>query len=169
MSISEKVLKYEEFLNEKLRTDLREVHTQRDQIYKQISEYMQLKRLIETIKGQQAEQNGGTDTKKKNTNPTSPPCHVKMKMDLGCNFYVQAVVPDCSRLYVLVGYGYYLEMTLDEVLTFVDKKMNILKMKSQMFSKDSAKIKAHIKLVMEGLKELQSLDFDARVPKIDIF
>ena len=165
MSINEKVLKYEEFLNEKLRTDLREVHAQRDQIYKQISQYMQLKRLIETIKGQQAEQNGSTGTKKK----TKVQCDVKMKMDLGCNFYVQAAVPDCSRLYVLVGYGYYLEMTLDEALTFVEKKMDVLKMKSQMFSKDSAKIKAHIKLVMEGLRELQNLDFDNRAPKIDFF
>ena len=165
MAISEKVLKYEEFLNEKLRTDLRGVHEERDKIYKQISEYMQLKRLIETIK------ESGGDDQPIITNPNNnvPPCSIKMKMDLGCNFYCQTVIPDCSRLFVMVGFGYYVEMTLPEAESFLDKKINILNQKSQTCSKDSAKIKAHIKLVMGGLRELQNLNQEVSKPKIDVF
>ena len=159
--MNEKVLKYEEFLNEKLRTDLRIVHEQRDRIYKEINEYMQVKRLIETIKGQKEHETGNKNS--------SDNCTAKIKMDLGCNFYCQTVIPDCSRIYILVGYGYYVEMTLEEANTFIDKKVKILKDKSQMCSKDSAKIKAHIKLVMEGLRELQSLNFGNEKPKIDVF
>lgn len=160
-AINEKVLKYEEFLNEKLRSDLRVVLEERDKIYKQISEYMQLKRLIDTIKEGQSDSN--------DTNNTMSPPSIKMKMDLGCNFYCQTVVPDSSRIFVLVGFGYYVEMTLAEAEVFVDKKVKVLHQKSQRSSKDSAKIKAHIKLVMEGLRELQNLNQEASKPKIDVF
>ena len=165
--MNEKVLKYEEFLNEKLRTDLRGVHEERDQIYKQISDYMQLKRLIETVKDSTG---GGHRTAViNNNNNIPPPCNIKMKMDLGCNFYCQTVIPDCSRLFVMVGFGYYVEMTLHEAEVFIDKKIKILNQKSQRCSKDSAKIKAHIKLVMGGLRELQNLNQEAGKPKIDVF
>ncbi|XP_066916210.1 protein UXT homolog [Clytia hemisphaerica] len=160
--MNEKVLKYEEFLNEKLRTDLRIVHEQRDKLYKEINEYMQVKRLIETLKGQKEHNN--TDDKK-----SPDKCTAKMKMDLGCNFYCQTLIPDCSRIYLLVGYGYFVEMTLEEADNFIDKKLKILKDKSQLCSKDSAKIKAHIKLVMGGLRELQNLNFGNEKPKIDVF
>lgn len=162
-NINNKVRKYEEFLNEKLRTDLRGVHEERDQIYKQISDYMQLKRLIETIKD-----SNGRDQKTINNNIT-PPSNIKMKMDLGCNFYCQTVIQDCSRLFVMIGFGYYVEMTLHEAETFIDKKIKILNQKSQRCSKDSAKIKAHIKLVMGGLRELQNLNHEVAKPKIDVF
>ena len=163
--INDKVLKYEEFLNEKLRTDLRGVHEERDQIYKQISDYMQLKRLIETIKDSACGDKGTINS----NNNISPPCNIKMKMDLGCNFYCQTVIPDCSRVFVMVGFGYYVEMTLHEAEIFIDKKIKILNQKSQRCSKDSAKIKAHIKLVMAGLRELQSLNQEPTKPKIDVF
>ena len=163
--INDKVLKYEEFLNEKLRTDLRGVHEERDQIYKQISDYMQLKRLIETIKDSACGDKGTINS----NNNIPPPCNIKMKMDLGCNFYCQTVIPDCSRVFVMVGFGYYVEMTLHEAEIFIDKKIKILNQKSQRCSKDSEKIKAHIKLVMAGLRELQSLNQEPTKPKIDVF
>lgn len=149
MDINAKVLRYEEFLNDKLKADLQEVHKQRDKIYKEMNDYMQLKRVIETI--QKDQKDTKCDSHKKNT--------MKMKMDLGCNFYCDTLVPDCSRIYLLVGYGYFLEMTLEEANVFIDKKLKLLNNKSQTCSKDSAKIKAHIRLVMEGLREIQYLNF----------
>lgn len=150
IDMNEKVQKYEEFLNEKLKLDLREVHKQRDKIYKEIGDYMQLKRVIETIQNDQDETKCNSYDKK-NT--------LKAKIDLGCNFYCQTVIPDCSRIYLLVGYGYFVEMTLEEASAFIDKKLKLLNNKSQTFSKDSAKIKAHIRLVMEGLREIQHFNF----------
>ena len=145
--ISPKVQKYETFLNEKLKTDLKATHEARDKLYQEMVEYVQLKQLIDSLRKQ--EQNT-TNPSKKNI--------LKTKMDLGCNFYAQAVVPDCSRIYVCVGYGYFLEMTLDEAYEFVEKKIKLLTHKSQMYHKDSAKIKAHIRLVMEALREMQNLN-----------
>merc|ERR1712243_296405 len=48
-------------------------------------------------------------------------------------------------------------MTLNEASVFIEKKIRVLTEKSQMYHKDSAKIKAHIRLVMEALREIQSL------------
>ena len=47
--IGEKVKKYETFLNEQLRPDLKSVLEQRDKIYEDISEYLALKNSIEAI------------------------------------------------------------------------------------------------------------------------
>jgi hypothetical protein len=46
----EKVLKYENFLNDQLRPDLRIVLEQRDKIYEESSEYLALKNSIAAIK-----------------------------------------------------------------------------------------------------------------------
>ncbi|XP_022082503.1 protein UXT-like isoform X2 [Acanthaster planci] len=105
--VSSKVTEYEKFVNEVLRRDLQKVLDERDQIYEQAAHYLQLKTTIEKLQ----EANLSKDT-------------LKTKIDLGCNFYVQA---------------------------------NVL---SDKLTKDSAEIKANIKLVYEGLRELQHLESD---------
>lgn len=34
--------------------------------------------------------------------------------------------PDTSRIYVALGYGFFLELTLAEALKFIDRKSNLL-------------------------------------------
>lgn len=82
---------------------------------------------------------------------------IKTKVDLGCNFYVQANVPDASKIFVSVGFGFFVEFTHSEALRFIDKKVDHLTNKTNQLTKESAKIKAHIKLVYEGLREIQNL------------
>lgn len=48
-----------------------------------------------------------------------------------------------------VGLDIYLEMTLAEALTFIEKKITKMNEHVNLLSKDLAKIKAHIKLVIE--------------------
>uniref|UniRef100_T2M3E0 Protein UXT n=1 Tax=Hydra vulgaris TaxID=6087 RepID=T2M3E0_HYDVU len=147
--LNSKVLQYEDFLNSKLKSDLLEVHKQRDLVYKEMAEYLQLKKTIEIIQQQQ----------KENIN-SHKQFELRTKIDLGCNFYCQALIPDTSFVYVSVGYGYFVQMTLEEAIIFINKKMKILTEKSDRFVKDSAKIKAHIRLVMEGLREIQNLNVE---------
>ncbi|GFO15504.1 uxt-like protein [Plakobranchus ocellatus] len=135
-----KVLEYEQFLNERLREDLRLILEQRDKLYEEISEYLQLKSTIEKIK--------------EDINPESV---LKTKVDLGCNFYVQANVPDPTSICVAIGYGFFLEMTLDEAVVFIKKKTDVLQEKIDILTADAGKVKAHIRLVLEGLRELQQI------------
>ncbi|XP_053390722.1 protein UXT-like [Mercenaria mercenaria] len=136
---SSKVLEYERFVNEKLKEDLRLILEQRDKTYGQIAEYLQLKTTIEKIK--ESKQTEG----------------LKTKVDIGCNFYVQANVPDSSRIYVFIGFGFFLEMTLDEALKFIGKRTKLLNEHTDRLTDDAAKVKANIRLVLEGLRELQQI------------
>nr|XP_033780132.1 protein UXT isoform X1 [Geotrypetes seraphini]XP_033780140.1 protein UXT isoform X1 [Geotrypetes seraphini]XP_033780151.1 protein UXT isoform X1 [Geotrypetes seraphini] len=178
--VQKKVLEYEKFINEVLQRDLSKVLEQRDEVNKTIAEYLQLKNTLERLQE--------LDDKA-----------LKTEVDLGCNFFVCAEVPDSSRIFMAVGYGFFAELTLEEALRFIEKKSKLLtgsrKLKaaskfsgigakmyrrkeigrwvvdfphfewlktekerlSKSLSKDAAKIKANIRLVLEGLRELQGL------------
>ncbi|MBN3300075.1 UXT protein, partial [Amia calva] len=82
---------------------------------------------------------------------------LKTDVDLGCNFYVQAQVQDPSKIFVAVGYGFFVELTLPEALKFIERKTSQLTVQTERLTKDSTKIKANIRMVLEGLRELQGL------------
>jgi len=149
MAISEKVLKFETFLNETLRPDLKSTLEERDKIYEEIAEYLSLKNSIEAIKVSDL--------------PQGQP--LKTKVDIGCNFYAKAVVKNPQKVFVDVGLGFFVELTHDEALAFIEKKTKFLEIKTERLTKDSTKIKANIKLVLQGLRELQGLNPNDLTPK----
>jgi len=57
--------------------------------------------------------------------------------------------PDPSKIFVCVGFGFFVEFTLTEAVTFIDKKCAHLTSISDSLTQDAARIKAHIKLVLE--------------------
>ncbi|XP_074056115.1 protein UXT isoform X1 [Macrotis lagotis] len=131
-----KVLQYEAFISDVLQRDLRQVLAQRDEVYAQLAAYLQLKSVLEHL------QEAGNQK-------------LRTEVDLGCNFYVSAEVPDSSRIFVALGYGFFLELTLMEALRFIERKSRLLSSLSDSLTRDCARIKAHIRLVLEGLRELQ--------------
>ena len=60
-----------------------------------------------------------------------------------------------QKVFVDVGLGFFVELTHDEALAFIEKKTKFLEIKTERLTKDSTKIKANIKLVLQGLRELQ--------------
>ncbi|XP_043936217.1 protein UXT [Protopterus annectens] len=136
--VEQKVLEYENFINEVLKKDLQKVLEQRDEVYEKISQYLQLKNIIERLQESESEE-------------------LKMQVDLGCNFYVEAKVPETSKIFVAVGYGFFVELTLPEAIRFIEKKTKQLTEHSEKLTKDSSKIKANVRMVLEGLRELQGL------------
>ena len=105
-----KVTKYETFLNEKLRPDLKACLEDRDKIYSEIAEFSSLKKSIEALESADlpAEQS------------------LKTKVDLGQNFYVKARVKNHKKVFVDIGFGMFLEMSYAEALEFIEKKNDIL-------------------------------------------
>lgn len=138
--LSQKILHYEEFLNERLRSDLHKVLSQREKVCEEIAEYNQLKNTVDLLHRERLGVAG------------SP---LKTMVDLGCNFYAHAKVEDCSRIFVSVGLGFYLEMELDEASAFIEKKVTNLSNKLEELSEQAAQINGRVKLVMETLRELQ--------------
>ncbi|KAG0728318.1 Protein UXT [Chionoecetes opilio] len=137
MADPEKIEKYEHLLNNVLRENLRIVLEERDKLYEDIATHSQLKQTIHCII-ESPDQDG-----------------LRTQVDLCSNFYVQAQVPDTSHIYVNIGLGYHVEFTLQEALTYIDKKLKFLNSKLSESTKKSAKIKGHIKFVYEGIRELQ--------------
>ncbi|XP_069178159.1 protein UXT [Procambarus clarkii] len=111
----------------------------RDKLYEDIAAHSQLKQVIDCINEVPHEEG------------------LRTQVDLGSNFYVQSHVPDVSRIYVNVGLGFHLELTLQEALTFIDKKLEILNAKLSESTKKSSKIKGQIKFVCEAIRELQGI------------
>lgn len=130
--IRAKVLQYETFLNDVLKEDLRRCLEERDRVCGKLAELLQLRTMVERIQEVQAN---------KET--------FRTQVDLGCNFFVQAVVPDPSRVFVQVGLGFFLELTHEETLWFVTRREGLLEDELQRLSKESASIKAHIQMVVQ--------------------
>eukprot|EP00037_Helgoeca_nana_P002809 m.36284 g.36284 ORF g.36284 m.36284 type:complete len:168 (+) comp12849_c0_seq2:83-586(+) len=147
--VTEKVQQYERFLNEKLRTDLRTVLEQRDALFTDISEYNKLASVIKTIKEAYPKLEDGK---------------LQTQVDLGCNFFCQAEVADPTMICVGIGYGFFVELTLDEATAFIEKRVPLLETRATDKTATAAAIKARIKVVLEGLRELQSLDTLGQAP-----
>lgn len=71
--------------------------------------------------------------------------------------YVQADIEDTSTVSVYLGLGVYLDMPIDEAMVFLEKRRQILESKKQSVGDRVSLINAHIKLVLEGLRELQNI------------
>lgn len=150
--IRDKVTRYEHFLNERLRTDLRAVLEHRDAVYSDMAEYLQLRNVLEKTQKLGLTQSG-----------------LKTIVDLGANFYAQARVMDPSRVFVAVGLGFFVEFTIDEALGFIDKKVALLTGKTNELTEQATQIRARIKLVLEGLEELQFKGEPPGPPRRDVW
>lgn len=138
--IPEKVLKYEEFINNCLKEDLKKVHFELDGLISELSEYIQLKNTIQTFMDTELVKEG-----------------LKTQVDIGCNFYIQAHVPDLSKILINVGCGHFVEFNLNEALLFIDTRVSYLNKRIDILKKQSSNTKAHIKLVLHGIQELQKI------------
>ena len=67
--------------------------------------------------------------------------------------------PDTSHIFVQVGFGFYVEFELPEALRFIEKKTARLTELSDELTRDSNKIKANIKLVLEVRRAVMATPF----------
>ncbi|XP_053144998.1 protein UXT isoform X2 [Hemicordylus capensis] len=102
-----KLLQYEAFVSDVLQRDLQKVLEQREEVCEKIAQYLQLKNVIERLQETRGQE-------------------LVTQVDLGCNFYVNAEVPETSTIFVALGYGFYAELTLPEALVFIEKKNKLL-------------------------------------------
>ncbi|KAG0165964.1 hypothetical protein DFQ28_001619 [Apophysomyces sp. BC1034] len=127
--------KYDEFVNLKLKPDLKDTLESRNEIFDTLSEYQKLKSQIELIQTHDLKE-------------------LKTMVDLGSQFYAQAVVPDTQYIYLNVGFGFHVQFTLDEAKDFIEKKEKRLQSTVDKYSADADKIRAHIKMVLEAMAEI---------------
>lgn len=121
--------RYESFINNCLKEDLKEYENQIKLFNDETLEYIQLKNMIECIKDNFS-------------------IGLKTQMNVGGNFFIQAKIPDTKTILVDVGLHHYVEFNLDEALKFVQMKINILNKKNEIVREESLKTRANIKLAL---------------------
>ncbi|CAH8522019.1 unnamed protein product [Schistosoma turkestanicum] len=141
--MDQRILKIEEYVNETLKTDLKKTLDAGDLVYSQISEYLELKNLIEKMK----------DIDVSRTN-------LKTKVNVGSNIYVNGLIYSIEPIAVDIGLGFYLECSHAEALNIIDSRISILNGRADMYKKRANSIKARIKLFLEGLRNLQNINRD---------
>ncbi|KAI5059566.1 hypothetical protein GOP47_0025885 [Adiantum capillus-veneris] len=133
-----KVQKFEGFLEEKLKPDLVHVVAQRDKALEEQKVFSDLSKNIKHLEQQKLRK-------------------LKSLVNLGSEVYAQAEVPDTSRIFVDIGLGFHVEFTWPEALQFISMKEASLAKQIEERTHQIANIKAQIKLVGEGIKELLNL------------
>ena len=153
--LPQKISRYEQFVNERLRTDLQLVLKLREEVYTDVTDYGQLKTIVDLLI------NEGF---RKQDRP------LKTMVDLGCNYYASAKVVDCSTIFVSIGLGFHLEMKLEEASAFVEDKVSQLMNKAEKLSEQAAQINGRIKMVMGTLRLLQfPVEGDVNPPKRELW
>lgn len=137
---SDKVVVFEELVNENLRQDLIDVSRQVDIICQTIADYLKVKSALKIFK----------------TNSRD----VRVQTNIGCNFYAECQVEDASKVYICVGSDYYLLMDLDEALKMIEFKEKQWTQQLDLLQEKASKIKAHIKIALEALGRLYEMDRD---------
>ena len=145
--IPNKVTEYERFLNERLKRDLQALLDTRDSVYSDIAEYLQLQRAVEQLQAGVGGREG-----------------LKTMVDIGCNFYSQALVPDPDRVCVAVGFGVFVEFTHSEAVSYIERKVESLTKRTEELSAKASQVRARIRVVVEGLRELQFADLPSSPP-----
>ncbi|KAL3692792.1 hypothetical protein R1sor_006443 [Riccia sorocarpa] len=145
-SKKEKIAKYENFVDTRLKPDLVHAMTARDKVMDRQRVFADLAKNIKML-----QENG---LKKMRT-----------MVNMGSEVYAQAEVADTSSIYVDVGLGFHVEFKLDEALSFCATKQKLLDKEVEEHTRQIAGIKAQIKLVQEGIRELMNIS-EERISEI---
>ncbi|XP_015110768.1 protein UXT homolog [Diachasma alloeum] len=139
-SISKKILQFEAYINDTLKSDLSKLSDKLDEKNSDVAEFLQLKSIIMTLKNTKSSETG-----------------FKTKVDIGNNFFVQAKVEDASQILVDVGLGYYVEFSLDDASSLIEVRIKLLELQIKNLRTEISKTNAHIKLLLIGIRELQGI------------
>ncbi|POO03472.1 Prefoldin alpha-like [Trema orientale] len=142
----EKVQKFEEFVDSRLKPDLVRAIAERDKVFEQQKIFSDLRKNIETL-----EKNSVTS--------------LRTQVNLGSEVYMQADVPDTRRIFVDIGLGFHAEFTWSEALNYISLREEKISRQIEEYTRLIASIKTQIKLVYEGIRELLQLPAEKPLPE----
>ncbi|KAL9424226.1 hypothetical protein AB3S75_036164 [Citrus x aurantiifolia] len=140
----EKVQKFEEFVDRRLKPDLTRAIAERDKVFEQQKIFSDLRKNVENL-----EKNSVTS--------------LRTLVNLGSEVYMQADVPDTQHIFVDIGLGFHVEFTWSEALKFISQREDKIARQIDEYTRLIASIKAQIKLVCEGICELLQLPAETSV------
>lgn len=135
--MSPKAAQLESFVTDVLQRNLATFDTQLQKINAEVEE---LNQLANTVKNIQKHLSGG----------------FKTQMNIGANIFMQAKVPDPSKILLHLGKNVYVEFELEEALKYIDLKNRILIKEGAVVREESIRTRAKIKLALICLADEQS-------------
>ncbi|XP_056631363.1 uncharacterized protein LOC130441624 [Diorhabda sublineata] len=137
--VQQKINEYELFVEEKLKSDLKDIETILEDKSSKYKEWEEVQNVVKVIR----------NFKDKNRD-------MNVKVDIGKGLLAQGEITDFERSYINIGLGYMLEMDCDEADKYSTIRMNFLKKEISHFRKLAIDVKVHIKLTLLAINELQA-------------
>ena len=144
-----KAKQLEKYAEEQLKGELQRVTERRDKVYEQTSDYIKLRDQIQQMQRRLKE-----DTEAHGSDARTD---MRVQVNLGNEFYMQAHVPDMTRIYVDVGLGFHAELTLDEAVEWIGKKEAALNEVAARLTDTCAHIRFQLKLTYELMGQLMGV------------
>lgn len=141
-SPEQKVAKFETFINDVLKSSLKQIFVALETVNEEI---MDLERLQNTI-----------DKMTRLADDLPPGKPLKTRVNVGCDFYMQANV-DVRTFLVCVGLGYYVEYTKDEALEYIRTRTKRLEGHAEELRDKGARVRAQITLALHCMEQVQGL------------
>ncbi|KOB67980.1 Protein UXT-like protein, partial [Operophtera brumata] len=136
-NVQETILKYEHFINDVLKEDLRVLEQRLQHINAEVSDLIQQRHALKVV-----------------TDKAVHPDGFKAQVNIGCNFFLEASVPDTSNLLINIGLNHFLEFSAEEGSKYLDVRIKAYETKAEELNNKAAETKAHIKLMLFNLGEL---------------
>lgn len=136
--IQSKVKTYEEYIEDRLKPDLKSIDEVLQQKSEKYQEWQDLKNVVKHWKFLRG----------KNRD-------VDLQIEVGSGVNAFAEVTELDRLFIDVGAGIMLEMDCEEAEKYADIRMNVLRKEIAHLRTLAVNVKVHIKLVLLAMCELQ--------------
>ncbi|SBS83348.1 prefoldin, putative [Plasmodium ovale curtisi] len=149
------VLKSESFIDDVLHQQLRERQKKRDEIVQDIFDMLAEKIEKCILRMLWKKLHNGSCTILENLKlflNMKDQKEIETLTSLGCDSYAYADILDKNKIFIQIGYEFYLEMTLEDAIVFLKKKINLYEDKLSYWNKQIARIKAHIQIVTNTTK-----------------
>lgn len=136
--IKEKVREYENFVEEVLKKDLKEIERTLNEKVTKYKEWEEVKVMADIVK----------EFKEKDHD-------MRVQVDMGKGIMVSGEICDYEQTFVNIGLGIILEMDCNEAVKYSDIRLRLLKKEITHFRKLAVDVKVHIKMVLLAINELQ--------------
>ncbi|KAH8403030.1 hypothetical protein KR222_003437 [Zaprionus bogoriensis] len=133
-----RITQIEEFINDVLKEDLRQLELHLNQFNEEIMEYVQLKNTVQTFGDHM-------------------PDGYKTQLNIGSNIFMQARVKQMDKILVNVGKDVYLEMDMQEAIRYSDMRVKILGKQADVVREESVKKRTQIKMALIAISEREKL------------
>lgn len=153
-TLQDKITEYATFLSQTLQPQLQRAVEAKESTRKDISEYVQLRNTLQHLQNTHTTDSSSHDNNNNNNNDQYKP--IEALVDVAHEtVYCRTVIANPRTLYVDVGLGFMVELTVPEALSFIDKRVAYLEKEVLKHREDAAEgIAKDVEDALDLLEEL---------------